>query len=79
MTNPCPTCGDTQDLILTDEVARIVGVSAVTIRIWARTGELPAAFQVRGRDRVIRVYRRTDVERYAADRNQRSQPKEPTP
>ena len=52
-----------QDLILVTEAARIVNVSSDTIRVWERTGQLPAIRASR-----VRIFLRADVERLARER-----------
>ncbi len=49
------------------EAAAAIGVSTVTLRVYARTGELPAAVTVPGR---LRMYRRADVEAFARKRRE---------
>ena len=46
------------DVMLTNDVALYLGVSAETVRQWERTGKLAAARTPTG----VRLFRRTDVE-----------------
>jgi excisionase family DNA binding protein len=55
---------DSNDLVLTAEAARLIGVSAETIRLWERLGRLPARRTPGG----VRVFRRSDVENCARER-----------
>ena len=50
--------------LLTGDVARILDVSAETVRFWERIGRLPALKTERG----IRIFNRDDVERLAHER-----------
>ena len=52
------------DPVLTTEAARILHVSAETIRAWERVGILPAVKTERG----VRLFDRRDVERLARER-----------
>ena len=54
------------DLLLTGEAARVLDVSADTIRLWERTGRLPAVKTARG----VRLFDRRDIERLARERAQ---------
>lgn len=59
--------GDNEsDLMTPQDVARFAhgAIGAATVRLWARTGKLPAIRTASGR----RLFRRTDVERVLADR-----------
>jgi len=59
--------GDNEsDWMTTQEVARAAhgAIGAATVRLWERTGKLPAIRTASGR----RLFRRTDVERVLADR-----------
>ena len=58
-TNPPPL-----DPVLTTEAARILDVSAETVRHWERVGILPAVKTERG----VRLFDRRDVERVARER-----------
>ena len=51
-------------LLLTSEVARSLNVSSDSIRLWERTGRLPAQRTAAG----VRVFRREDVDRFACER-----------
>lgn len=53
--------------ILTTEAARILHVSAETIRHWERVGKLPATKTAGG----VRLFERRDVERLARERRAR--------
>ena len=57
---------DNIDPILTTEAARILHVSAETIRLWERRGRLPALKTERG----VRLFDRRDVERLAREREE---------
>lgn len=59
MTKPHP-----DDLMQPSDAARLAGVSADAIRINADKGSLPSLRTVNGR----RLFRRADVERFAAQR-----------
>lgn len=52
------------DPVLTTEAARLLRVSAETIRLWERQGRLPAIKTERG----VRLFDRRDVERLARER-----------
>ena len=56
--------GDPNDLMTPSDAARILGLSADSVRVLGDTGRLPALRTVSGR----RLFRRGDVERLAADR-----------
>jgi excisionase family DNA binding protein len=58
------TLNDASDLLLTGSVARLLNVSAETVRLWERTGRLPA-IRVDGR---VRLFERRDVQRLARER-----------
>jgi excisionase family DNA binding protein len=51
-------------LLLTGDVARILAVSAETVRFWHRIGRLPALKTARG----VRLFNRGDVDRLARER-----------
>jgi excisionase family DNA binding protein len=55
--------------LLTGEVARLLGISAVTVRLWERTGRLPA---LRASSNV-RLFKAKDVERLKIEREARCQ------
>jgi excisionase family DNA binding protein len=57
--------------LLTSEVARILDVSAETIRLWERSGRLPARKTEKG----VRLFDRRDVERLARERQARERVK----
>jgi DNA-binding transcriptional MerR regulator len=50
--------------LLTNEVARICGVSPATVRLWERNGRLPALRTAGG----VRLFARKDAERIAGER-----------
>ena len=54
--------------LLTSEVAQILHVSAVTVRLWERQGRLSALKTGRG----LRLFDRRDVERLARERETRA-------
>ena len=54
----------TSSLLLTSEVARLIGVAPETVRVWERTGRLAAAKTSSG----VRLFARADVERLARER-----------
>jgi excisionase family DNA binding protein len=54
-------------LLLTNDVARILGVSPETVRLLERLGRLPALKTERG----VRLFDRRDVERLAREREER--------
>lgn len=55
-------------LLFTSDVARILGVSEATVRLWHGLGKLTAVKTHRG----IRVFQREAVERVARERHQAS-------
>jgi hypothetical protein len=55
------------DLLQTGDVARMLEVSAETVRLWERLGRLPALKTERG----VRLFHRRDVERLAREREAR--------
>ena len=58
-----------EDLMTTVDAARILGLSSDMVRLLAREGRLKAAVQtVRG----VRLFRRSEVERLAAERAQQA-------
>jgi excisionase family DNA binding protein len=60
--------GDPEDLMTSVDAARILGLSSDMVRLLARQGRLKAVVQtVRG----VRLFRRADVDRLAAERNER--------
>ena len=67
---PRPTGPDDPDDLMTAvDAARILGLSSDMVRLLAREGRLKAAVQtVRG----VRLFRRADVERLAAERAQQA-------
>ena len=54
------------EFLLTNDVAKELAVSVDTVRWYARTGRLPSLRTVGG----VRLFRRTDVERFLAARMQ---------
>ena len=56
------------EFVLVSEAARILSVTQQTVRLWERTGRLPA-IRVSGG---VRVFRRDEVERLAAERQMRA-------
>lgn len=54
------------DLVLTSEAARILGVSAQSVRIWNRRGVLKARLTTSG----VRLFARREVEQLAEQRRQ---------
>jgi excisionase family DNA binding protein len=52
------------DPLLTNEAAQLLKVSPETVRVWERTGVLPAVKTAKG----VRLFARADVERLAAER-----------
>jgi excisionase family DNA binding protein len=60
---------DPEDLMTTVDAARILGLSSDMVRLLARRGRLKAAvLTVRG----VRLFRRADVDRLAAERAQQA-------
>ncbi len=55
-------------IVLTSEAARLCGVSADTIRLWARRGRLPSRRTEKG----VRLFARDDVERLAHEQDRSS-------
>jgi excisionase family DNA binding protein len=53
--------------LLTNEAARVLGVSPQTVRVLERTGRLPALRTEGG----VRLFDRRDVERLAREREER--------
>jgi DNA-binding transcriptional MerR regulator len=54
-----------REFLLTSEVSRRCGVSSQTVRMWERTGVLPAAAKT---SNGLRLFDRVDVERLARER-----------
>ena len=54
-----------EELLTASDCARLADVVPETVRLWYRTGKLPAAFRT---PTGIRLYRRTDIERFLAGR-----------
>ena len=59
-----PQTGDPNDLMTPSDAARILGLSADSVRVLGDSGRLPALRTVGGR----RLFRRGDVEELAAQR-----------
>jgi excisionase family DNA binding protein len=57
---------DPNDLMTPSDAARILGLSADSVRVLSDSGRLPAMRTVSGR----RLFRRSDVDRLAAQRAQ---------
>jgi excisionase family DNA binding protein len=57
---------DPDDLMTPSDAARILGLSADSVRVLSDSGRLPALRTVSGR----RLFRRSDVDRLAAERAQ---------
>jgi excisionase family DNA binding protein len=53
-----------RDILLTNEVARTLGVAPDTVRLWERRGLLPAAKTAAG----VRLFSKADVEAFARSR-----------
>lgn len=69
MLRPAGPDDDPEDLMTAVDAARILGLSSDMVRLLAREGRLKAAVQtVRG----VRLFRRADVERPAAERAQQA-------
>lgn len=56
------------ELLTVGDVARLAGVSPQAVRVWERTGKLPAERTVSG----IRLFRRDDAERVVQERERRT-------
>ena len=54
----------TSELLSTGDVARLIGVSADAVRLWERSGRLPATRTAGG----VRLFAREDILRFAAER-----------
>ncbi len=59
--------GSESEFLLTGEVARATGVAGATVIAWERSGKLAALRSASG----VRIFRRADVERLAAEREAR--------
>jgi excisionase family DNA binding protein len=57
---------DPDDLMTPSDAARVLGLSADSVRVLSDSGRLPAMRTVSGR----RLFRRSDVDRLAAERAQ---------
>jgi excisionase family DNA binding protein len=57
---------DPNDLMTPSDAARVLGLSADSVRVLSDSGRLPAMRTVSGR----RLFRRSDVDRLAAERAQ---------
>jgi excisionase family DNA binding protein len=70
--NPAPGLGhaapNPDDLMTPSDAARVLGLSADSVRVLSDSGRLPAMRTVSGR----RLFRRADVDRLAADRAQQT-------
>ncbi len=62
--NQTTTTTDPNDLMTPSDAARILGLSADSVRVLSDSGRLPAMRTVSGR----RLFRREDVDRLAAQR-----------
>jgi excisionase family DNA binding protein len=60
--------GDPNDLMTPSDAARVLGLSADSVRVLGDSGRLPALRTVSGR----RLFRRADVEHLAAERAARA-------
>jgi excisionase family DNA binding protein len=57
---------ENKDWLLVGDVARILGVSSATVRLYADSGRLPSTRTEKG----TRLFSRPDVERFAAQRQE---------
>lgn len=64
--NQITTATDPNDLMTPSDAARILGLSADSVRVLSDSGRLPGLRTVSGR----RLFRRGDVDRLAAERAQ---------
>lgn len=55
------------DLLMPGEAAALIGVSTVSLRLYARLGQLEPAVHIPGQ---MRLYRRSDVEEFARKRRE---------
>jgi excisionase family DNA binding protein len=60
-----------ESLLSVADASRILGVTPQTVRLMARQGTLPLATRTEGG---MRLFRRADVERLAAERAARTRP-----
>jgi excisionase family DNA binding protein len=58
------------DVLLTAEVAQLLGVSAATVRLWERAGRLRATKTTHG----VRIFDRRDIERLVRERAGNARP-----
>ena len=65
-TNNMPHSPDPDDLMTPSDAARVLGLSADSVRVLSDSGRLPALRTISGR----RLFRRSDVDRLAAERAQ---------
>jgi len=65
-TNNTPHSPDPDDLMTPSDAARVLGLSADSVRVLSDSGRLPALRTISGR----RLFRRSDVDRLAAERAQ---------
>ena len=65
-TNHVPRTPDPNDLMTPSDAARVLGLSADSVRVLSDSGRLPALRTISGR----RLFRRGDVDRLAAERAQ---------
>jgi excisionase family DNA binding protein len=63
-----PPTPDPEDLMTPSDAARVLGLSADSVRVLSDSGRLPAMRTVSGR----RLFRRGDVDRLAAERAQQT-------
>ncbi len=68
------TTAATSDLVLTSEAARILGVSAQSVRQWERMGRLSATKTAGG----VRLFSRSDVEEMCRSIEEQRNPVDPT-
>lgn len=66
--NPATNSPDPDDLMTPSDAARVLGLSADSVRVLSDSGRLPAMRTVSGR----RLFRRGDVDRLAAERAQQT-------
>ena len=64
--NNIPHSPDPDDLMTPSDAARVLGLSADSVRVLSDSGRLPAMRTISGR----RLFRRSDVDRLAAERAQ---------
>jgi DNA-binding transcriptional MerR regulator len=54
------------DLLTSGQIAKMLSVHRTTVHHWERSGRLKSSGEVNG----IRLFRRSDVERFAAEREE---------